>query len=541
MRRNKMTIEERVESLSLEDLVGQVLCYDIYDHEDPKEIKKIIQRIKPGGIFLTHMSPEKIKMYTDMVNQCTKVPVIVSSDIENGPETAITGTGYTPHPMAWGACDDEKLIERAGRTVGAICRKNGVHWTYSPVVDLNYNFRSPECNIRAISDSPKHVVKISKAFIKGLEENNQMIACCKHFPGEGVDERNSHFVTTINSLSKEEWMATYGYVYKELIASGISSIMIGHTALPAYEDDVDPVFGPPPGVLSYSLMTKLLKQELGFDGCLVSDAMSMIGVAARVPDLREISLRYLKAGGDMILFPEPTDYDVILEAVKSGELPIERLKDAVTRILRLKEKARLFEDQEKLQNSINVPENLSVISQEIADKSIKIVRDYNHVFPCKLTKGNRVLMLNMLEPHFHKSPTGLEFEPLRKELENEGVIVDVMTNPKHKAVQEIMNKYDMILLNCRMSSKDYHGGSLRLGWNNIMVLWRGYVLQHPKFVFISFGDPYKLFDAPYLKEYVNVFSDSDESQRAMGKILLGKLEATGKSPIAFEGFFEREV
>ncbi len=536
-----MTVEERVNSLSLEDLVGQVLCFDIYDHEDPKEVEQIIKKIRPGGIFITHMSPEKIKMYTDMVNKYTKVPVIVSSDIENGPETAITESGYMPHPMAWGACDDEKLIERAGRTVGAICRKNGVHWTYSPVVDLNYNFRSPECNIRAISDSPKQVVKIAGAFIKGLEENNQMIAAIKHFPGEGVDERNSHFVTTINNLSKDEWMATYGYVYKKMIEAGVSSIMVGHTALPAYEEDVDPLFGPPPGVLSYSLMTKLLKEELGFDGCLVSDAMSMIGVAARVPDLREISLRFLKSGGDMILFPEPTDYDVILGAIKSGELPLERLKDAALRVLKLKEKARLFEDQQKLQNSIVVPEKLSVISQEIADKSIKIVRDYNHIIPCKLPKNSRVLMLNMLEPHFHKSPTGMEFDPLRKELEKNGIIVDVMTNPKHKAVQELIEKYEMILLNCRMSSKDYHGGCLRIGWNNVMVLWRGYVLQHPKFVFVSFGDPYKLFDAPYLKEYINAFSDSVESQRAVAKVLLGKIEAVGKNPVSFEGFFEREV
>lgn len=536
-----MTVEEMVNSLPLEDLVGQVLCFDIYDHEDPKDVERIIEKIRPGGIFLTDMSAEKIKMYTDMVNKYTKVPVIVSSDIENGPETAIKGSGYTPHPMAWGACDDEKLIERAGRTVGAICRKNGVHWTYSPVVDLNYNFRSPECNIRAISDSPKQVVKIARAFIRGLEQNDQMIACCKHFPGEGVDERNSHFVTTINDLSKEEWMATYGYVYKELIASGISSIMIGHTALPAYEEDCDPLFGPLPGVLSYSLMTKLLKEELGFNGCLVSDAMSMIGVAARVPDLREISLRFLKAGGDMVLFPEPTDYDVILEAVKSGELSLERLKDAVTRVLRLKQKARLFEDQRKLQKSIVIPEKLSVISQEIADKSIKIVRDYNHVFPCKLKRGDKVLMLNVLEPHFHKTPTGLEFDPLRKALESEGIEVSVMTNPKHKAVQAAMNEFDMVLLNCRLSSKDYHGGTLRLGWNNIMVLWRGYVLQHPKFVFISFGDPYKLYDAPYLKEYINVFSDSIESQRAVAKMLMGRLKPVGKNPVRFEGFFEREV
>ena len=147
----------------------------------------------------------------------------------------------------------------------------------------------------------------------------------------------------------------------------------------------------------------------------------------------------------------------------------------------------------------------------------------------------------MLEPYFHKNPTGMEFVALRKELENNGCKVDVITNPKHKVIQNMIYNYDAVLLNCKMSSKDYHGGSFRIGWNNIMTFWRGYVLQHPKFIFISFGDPYKLYDAPYLKEYINAFSYSDESQRAVAKVLLGKIEAKGKNPVAFEGFFEREV
>ena len=537
----KISVDKILEKLSLEDLVGQVLCYDISDNDDPKEVEEIIKNIRPGGIFITHMTAEKIKMYTEMVNKYTKVPCIVASDIENGPETAVKDSGYIPHAMAWGACDNAELLERAGSSIAAICRKNGVHWTYSPVVDINYNFQSAECNIRAIADTPEQVVKMASAFIKGMEKNKYMATCCKHFPGEGVDDRNSHFVTTVNSLSKEEWMNTYGYVYKKMIELGVPSIMVGHTSLPAYEEDIHPLFGAPPAVLSYSLMTKLLKEELGFDGCVVSDAMSMIGVAARVPDLTEISLRFLNAGGDMVLFPEPTDYEVILKGVKNGRLSLERLKDAVKRVLKLKEKVRLLEEKNSWADNISVPENLSAIAQEIADKSIKIVRDYDTILPLKIKGRGNILMINMLEPYFHKNPTGMEFDALRKELESNGCKVDVITNPKHKVIQNMIYNYDAVLLNCKMSSKDYHGGSLRIGWNNIMTFWRGYVLQHPKFIFISFGDPYKLYDAPYLKEYINAFSYSDASQRAVAKVLLGKIKAEGKNPVAFEGFFEREI
>ena len=534
-------IDKILDELSLEDLVGQVLCYDISDKDDPAEIEKIIQKIRPGGLFLTHMTAEKIKMYTDMVNKYAKVPVIICSDVENGPEIVVSGTGYMPHQMAWGACNDPELIRDAGETIGKICRKNGVHWNFSPVVDVNYNFRATETNIRTISDIPEVVVKMSKAFLDGLQKDGYMVAACKHFPGQGIDERNSHFCTTINPMEREEWMNTYGYVYKELIAAGVPSIMVGHGSLPSFEKEIDPFFGAPPAVLSRSLMTDLLKGELGFDGCLVSDAMSMIGVASRVENLNELAVRYLQAGGDVVLFPEPDDFDNILQAVQTETLSMERLRDAVRRVLRLKEKVRLFEEQKKVEEEIGEMGNFQEIAQKIADKSIKVVRDNNGLIPVGLPKGGRILMLNMIEPYFNKPPTGTELQAMQRAFEERGFHVDVIDNAKHKKVQEIMNDYDMICLNCVMSSQDYHGGTMRVGWNNIMVLWRGYVLQHPKMIFTSFGDPYKLFDMPYLKEYINAFSSCEASQRAVVKVILGEIPAVGKNPVDFAPYFTREV
>ena len=375
----------------------------------------------------------------------------------------------------------------------------------------------------------------------GSQEKGYMVTACKHFPGQGIDERNSHFCTTTNEMTREEWMATYGWVYKQMIAAGAPSIMIGHGALPCFEEEIDEVFGAPPAVLSKSLMTDLLKGTLGFDGCLVSDAMSMIGVASRVENLNEIGVRFLKAGGDMVLFPEPDDFENILHAVKSGELSMGRLKDAVVRILRLKEQVRLFEDQAQIAGEIGVVTDFEEIAQEIADKSIKIVRDYNKILPVQLKKGAKILMLNILEAHFQKAPTGEEFAPMKKAFEERGYIVDEIYSAKHKQVQEIMDGYDMVCLNCKMSSQDYHGATMRVGWNNIMVLWRGYLLQHPRFIFTSFGDPYKLFDMPYLKEYVNAFSFSAASQRAVVKVLLGEIEPKAKNPVGLKGFFENEV
>ncbi len=536
-----MKIEERLQGLKLEDLVGQLLCFEIYDTDNPDKIEKILSKIKPGGIFMAGMPSEKIKMYADMTNKYTKVPVIVTGDMEDGPESAIKGTGLIPQAMALGAADDVALAEEAGRAVGDICRQNGVHWGFGPAVDINYNFKCCESNIRSFSDSPEQVIKIGKAYVDGLQYNDNLIPCCKHFPGQGMDERNSHFVTAINSLSKEEWMQTYGKVYKAFIEADIPSIMVGHGCFPAAQIGEEDENGPLPAVLSKALMTDLLKGELGFNGCIVSDAMSMVGVAARVSDLKELAIRFINAGGDMILFPEPTAYDDLMEAIQSGEISEERLYDAVVRIFRVKEKARLFSDQIPVTAKNVTHEDLSAVSQKIADKSIKIVRDYKNVLPLKLEEGAKILMINVLEPFFHGKPTGNEFKALREELESMGYQVDELINVQHDEIQPIMNDYDAILVNCKMSSKDYHGGSLRMGWNQIMTFWRGYVLQHPNFVFTSFGDPYKLYDMPYLKEYINAFSFTDESQRAVAKVIMGKIKAMGKNPVELTGCFEREV
>lgn len=532
-----------IDSLSLEDLVGQVLCYDIYPKNTPEEIEEVFKKIRPGGIFLTGMNKELIAKYTEIANKYTKIPVIISSDIENGPETAIVNSGMLPHPMAWGATDDTSLIKQAGEISAQICRKNGVHWTFAPVVDCNYNFQNTAGNIRCISDSPDHVIKIASAFVDGVQNNGYMAATAKHFPGNGIDERNAHFVTTINPMSQEEWLNSYGKIYSSMIKNGVMSIMIGHDALPCFEDpnEIDPVLGPPPAVLSYNLMTKLLKEKLGFEGCVISDAMSMIGVASRVKNLNEVAVKFIKSGGDMVLFPEPEDFDNILNAVKSGEISIERLKDAVKRVLKLKNFVKLFDNQEEIANNIQTISTVDEIGQNIADKSVKVVRDLDGLIPAKLEKGSKILLANIVEPYYHAKPSEHEFDALKNELEKYGMIVDVVTNINHRKAQEIMYNYDLLLVNCNFSSQTYHGASMRVGWNNIHVFWRGYILQHPKLIFISFGDPYKLYDFPYLKTYINAFSHSEMSQRAVAKLVLGKINCVAKNPVSFKNFFEREV
>ena len=192
---DKNFAENLFNELSLEDLAGQLMCIQMNGKKmSDEEFEELAKKIKPGGLFFgLDTTRETIEKCTEIVNKYAKVPVIIACDVENGPGCVLKDETNLPRAMAWGACDDAELIESAGRATGKICRKNGIHWTFAPVVDINYNKDNPVVNVRAISDSPKQVVKIAGAYIRGLQENGMMMTACKHFPGDGLDDRNQHF------------------------------------------------------------------------------------------------------------------------------------------------------------------------------------------------------------------------------------------------------------------------------------------------------------------------------------------------------------
>lgn len=540
-------IKKWIDEMSVEELCGQVLAYDIQPKDSEEETLKIIEKIKPGTLFVCgeqrdsveELTPlfDKTKKFSEYASKVAKVPCLVATDIENGPGSYCRPLPELPNPMAWGACNDPELIERAGELTGRICRRAGVHYTLGPVVDLSLNFRNPLVSVRGISDDPDRVIKIAGAYLKGVQKDGNLVGCLKHFPGDGVDERNQHFLTSVNSLSKEEWLATYGKIYKELFKLGANSVMVGHICCPAFQENEIDEYGALPGTLSKALITDLLKGELGFQGCVISDAMSMIGACARVPE-DKLALSFFKAGGDLMLFPRPEEHEYLVNAVKSGELPLERIKDAAYRCLKLKEQARLFDEGYSVptDNAEEDLRELEEIAQKIADGAVKIVRNNQSILPVKKQNG-RVLLLKFSGSYFNTSPQEAPFAYIEKEFEAQGWQVDSMFFAKHEKLKSIMNDYDLVVI---ASYANYHGSTLRVGWDNIMALWRAYILQHERVVFVGLDDPYKLFDFPYAKTYINTFGVTPSLQRALVKLILGKIEQKAQNPVSFAGFFERE-
>ena len=545
-------VNKIIENMSVEEMVGQLLDYDIQPNDTPEETREVLSRTHAGGLFFGDYDNAKnfddVKKLADLHIEYKKIaagngkiPVLGTADMEHGAGEYCPALSVLPYPMTWGAADDEEAVERAGELTAMISRKIGVNHALAPVVDLNLDFRNPIVNIRAISDNPDRVIKFAAAYIRGLQKNGYVAATLKHFPGDGADDRNQHFLTTTNKLSKKEWFNSYGKIYKELFKAGVASVMVAHIACPAFQSDENPNEALP-ATLSKELITDLLKNELGFKGCVVSDAMSMVGVCARA-DHDRLAVEFIKAGGDLLLFPEPDDGEKILAAVKSGEISEGRLKDAVTRVLNMKVEARLFEE-DKVQKELfgytieQLDEEIKKVSLKIAEEGIKIVRNRKNVLPITEKKTGKALIVCLADPHFNKPPTGEELALLKREIEARGYVCDYLSNPKHTLIKKIMNDYDFIVVGSHISSLNCC--NMRMSWTTMMTFWRGYIFQHPKLIFVSFGDPYKLYDFPNLDTYVNAFGDTDEAEIAAAELIFGEIENKAKNPIEFKDFFERE-
>ncbi len=534
-------IKKIIDSLTLDEKIGQLLCYSLTPHDTVEEKEEFFARIHGGSFFISYgMTPEQVEGFRNMMQKYTPIPMIVSADLENGPRCALIDTPDLPLPMAWGAADDEALLQEAGVCTGKIARARGVQWTFAPTVDINYNPNNPEVNGRGISDSPAQVLKMATAYMRGCQTDGNLLAGAKHFPGGGMDDRNQHFCTTVNPMSRSKYKQTYEKIYKRMIKEGCASIMVAHIALPCIDGEGD-ALGAIPATLSEKLKMDLIKKEWKFDGVLVSDAMSMIGSCARC-DIEDLAVEFIRTGGDIVLFPEKSDFDRLKAAVLDGRITNERLEDALTRILRMKDRAGLFHPAEM--PPVDVEEEsrkLAAISEKLADKSIKIVRDLDHILPLDRNEVKRVLLINI----YSTSGRGRELTTaIEDQLHAYGIETETMDNAPHYVLEQKVKEVDAVIVasyyggNC---PKGIHGGSNRTGWDAMMTFWRGYIFKARRLVFLSCGDPYKLYEFPYLRTYVNTHSNEAVSLRSAVKLLFGEIPHLAKNPVTLKGFFDREV
>ncbi|MGZ2407453.1 glycoside hydrolase family 3 protein [Rhizobium ruizarguesonis] len=521
-------------SLDLDDKIGQLFTL-IMIGTDEEDFKRIAS-LRPGGVtrFFTADLEFERRVISDLVAK-SKVPPIISADLEGSRHSFAFGTPVLGQ-LGLAAVDDVQATEKSSEILAREGRAMGVRWSFTPVIDINTAFRSPIVGTRSYGSDVNKIERHAVAHVRGLQRNG-VAATAKHWPGEGYDDRDQHLVTTTNPLSMEEWKETFGRLYRTLIAEGVLAIMSGHISLPAYIRSKMPDAGLEafrPASVSRLLNVDLLRDELGFNGIIVSDATPMGGLSAwghhldTLPDI-------IANGCDMILFSDEPEEDMaaVKAAIEDGRITPERLEEAVLRVLALKAHLKLFQPSDVLPDAAEArhllahPDNVAA-SREYIGRSPTLVKDVNGIFPLDPAKTRRVLLVDggIIHPLM---PQPLEFL-LPALLRKEGFEVtidrpDIVPTPDDFDLVLYALGDESLLVRGRIFV-DWHkmgGGGLFKAmyrpWTNIPS------------VMISFGHPYHLYDAPRVPAYINAYSTMDSVQEAVVDCMLGRKPFLGTNPV----------
>lgn len=508
---------KKLNEMDLKQKCAQLLHPNLFPGKAIDEIEKSFSDIAPGGLFIFSGNKNDYQEKTEWIRNRFDTPVVISSDLENGAGRMIKEATNFPDMMGIAAANDDDLMKTLSESTAREGRECGVHWTFGPVVDINVNPYNPITNTRSLGEDPDRIIRLAKVMINSLQEH-QMAATIKHFPGDGYDDRDQHICTTVNPLNLDEWYQKSGRMFKGGIEAGAWTVMIGHIALPAYDPGSGAsIVDAPPATISSKLTTNLLRKELGFQGLIVSDAMTMGGVTSW-GRAEELVVKTIQAGCDMILFSRfKRDLQALLNAVENLELTEERIEESVKRVLALKVKLGLHEVQNKVKVSTEDKKRYERCNVEISEKSIQVVKDEYKVLPLKLKKGNKVLALHLRgDPLYH-------VDDLDQDLREKGLIVDSFTEDRidEFPLGDALLDYHAILV---FSVYGPTYGTNRIRWNGNFMRTMGAILSEHirKFVVISFGSPYHLHEMPRLPCLINAYSINRQVQKSAMSYILEK-------------------
>ncbi|MCX6151766.1 MAG: serine hydrolase [Ignavibacteriales bacterium] len=527
-------IEKTVGKMSLMDKSAQLVFPWVqadFMNEDSKQFRRLVHLVKDlkvGGLIFFEGDILNQVFLTNKLQELSDIPLLVASDFERGLGMRLKEAIEFPYNMAVAAANDTNLTYWMGRIVAQEAKSIGVYQNYAPMVDLNDNANNPIINIRAFSEDKNLTTNHALAFIKGSKDEN-VLTTVKHFPGHGATNVDSHKDLPFLNHTKKEFEEDDLVPFQKAINAGVKSVMIGHLEVPAYE----PIAGIP-ATLSKNIVTKLLKKQFGFTGLVVTDAMNMKGLTKNFDNGRATVLA-IKAGNDCILFPpnEEESIKAIYKAVENGEIGEERIDYSVKKILAAKTWLKI--DKSKIINPDEVTRILNKkshlrLAQDIADKSITLVKDENKIIPVLPSRYVNPVCIVLSDQYY--SPQ-YSFPELTREIfpgltdfafgrsNDEEDFNDALISAK---------KADLILVPI-FSKVRAASNSFGLPENQIKFISKLNKLNKP-IVFMSLGNPYILSEMQEVPTYLCSYGDPLVSQKAMIKAIVGKINITGKLPIS---------
>jgi beta-N-acetylhexosaminidase len=546
-------VEETLAGLTLREKVGQMMMpwvsgnYVATDTEDFDTLAAWVERDGVGGLVMSVGMPHSYAAKLNALQRRARVPLLIASDMENGPGMRMGGIYSFPHliaqdggtefpsTMAIGATDSDSLAYGLGRATAREARAVGVHMVFGPVLDVNSNPANPIINTRSFGEQPDQVARLALAYIRGAHDGG-LLTTGKHFPGHGDTETDSHIDLPTISADRARLDSVELAPFRAAIDQDIDAIMTAHIAVTGVEGAQAP-----PATLSRFIMNDLLREQLHFRGLLITDAMSMGAVVRRYGE-QDAVLQALNAGADIILMPVSLQRAIatVVEAVESGRVPEARIDASVRRILQAKVESGVtrnrFVSLDSVTNNVGIRAHRD-LAENIAQRSITLARAAAGQVPLP-DSARRILSVTYVgvqDPVAGRAfdmalrASGRQVRPRR---------VDARTTvPEFEALLAEADSADATIISMYISPVEA-AGTIQAE-NAITSFVRQLSAKGKPVVGVSFGSPYVINALPDVSAYLLAWSGVPVSQRAAARALLGVAPITGKLPVSIPPHFTR--
>jgi beta-N-acetylhexosaminidase len=558
-------IEGKIRRMTLEDKVGQLFVANVYgesaDTTNPADVaanqamygtairnaEDLIDRYRLGGIIYFRWTnnlrePRQIGHLSNGIQkaalrQPAGIPMLISTDQEQGVVSRVWAPATEfPGNMALGATRRPADAFAAARVTAKELGALGINQNFAPVADVNVNPLNPVIGVRSFGENPALVSGMSEAAVAGTQEPG-VSATLKHFPGHGDTVTDSHTGVPWIFHSRQQWEEVDAPPFRAGIAAGADMVMTAHVVMPLLQSDcdVDTQQGCDPATLDPEILTGLLRDELGFDGVVITDALNMAGVREKYGDDR-IPVLALKAGADMPMMVDTTTdtvsldvaYNAVLKAVRSGEISERRIDESVRRVLELKRHRGLFRDpfvsERNAPRKLGTPGHLAAAAT-VGDHSVTLVKNDAGLLPLAADSGRKVLVTGYrsvsdtlnAQPAAHLA-AALREHGLTTELFETGTAPDAATIASAASKAADSDLVVVATANASGSAAQRNLVNALLGSGKPVVL-------------VATRNPYDIAALTQTPTYIASYSWTAPAMRAVARVLLGEVNPVGKLPV----------
>ena len=521
-------VENIMSKLTLNEKIGQLFMIQAYSNKDKKHtayVKKMIKKYHIGGLIFMQGTPKKQAELTNIYQNKSKIPLLIGFDGEWGLNMRLKNSFRYPWNMTLGAVQNNKLIEQFGEQLGKHCKRIGIHVNFAPVVDINTNPANPIIGNRSFGENKYNVTEKAIAFTNGMQRTG-VLANAKHFPGHGDTSTDSHKTLPFLDFTLERLDSIELFPYKKLFKTNLASVMVAHLNVPSLE----PKLGVPTSI-SYKVITELLKEKMGYNGLIFTDALNMKG-AANYAKPGDIDLAAFIAGNDMLLIPEDVKAAVkkLKNAFKNKVFTLERLDASIKKILKAKYWAGLNNftpiKETNIQEDIITTKD-KLLYRSLMKEAITLVQNKNNTLPIKELADNKIAYIKLGDSdNFSFTNT------LKKYTQ-----IDIIKEENLTVLLQKLKSYNTVIIGYHKSNEN-PWKSFKMSSEELYKLQE--ISKNNNVILDVFASPYTLLD---ITDFKNIdallvsYQNSKVSQEISAQIIFGAIETKGKLPVSIKTIF----